>query len=194
MVTIRHPPACQIVRPELTCQMVLPTSTIRAAVPGRLAMLGILMLLLLGLASCSETKMAVPETATGSSTISESERQAIMLELRKSFDTTTGIGEIRRLSVDTFLVDVRQVEHLVCLREDGIATEGDFTRSEIKAIKEQANRQRKRPQYDITSIKQTSPDTVEVTTGDFGTAGGEVILFQQIDSEWRFKSIGRWIE
>ena len=149
--------------------------------------------LLLCLASCSGPGRAFPETEILNSVISESERQAIMRKL-ESWDITTGIGEIERLSVDTFSVNVRGSPHHVSLQEDGIHTEGELTPSDMDSIKEKANRHRSLSQFDISSIKQTSSNTVEVMTGDFGTATGEVILLQRTGTVWQVKSVGRWVE
>ena len=112
----------------------------------------------------------------------------------ESWDITTGIGEIERLSVDTFSVNVQGNPHHVSIREDGIHTKGELTSSEMDSIKKKANRHRSLPQFDISSIKQTSSNTVEVMTGDFGTATGEVILLQRTGTIWQVKSIGRWVE
>jgi len=135
----------------------------------------------------------LPEKAVVSSTISETERQAIGRKLER-WGVTTEIGEVERLSVDTFSVDVRGIQHLVSLREDGIYTEGEFTSAEIDSIKEQANRHRSMPQFAISSIKQTSSNSVEAMTGDLGTAIGEVILLQRIGTTWQVKSVNRWVE
>ena len=112
----------------------------------------------------------------------------------ESWDITTGISEIERLSIDTFSVNVQGKQHLVSLREDGIHTEGELTPSEMDSIKEKANRHRSLLQFDISSIKQTSSNTVEVMTGDFSTATGEVILLQRTGTVWQVKSVGRWVE
>ena len=116
-----------------------------------------------------------------------------MLKL-ESWDITTGIGEIERLSVDTFSVNVRGSPHHVSLQEDGIHTEGELTPSDMDSIKEKANRHRSLSQFDISSIKQTSSNTVEVMTGDFRTATGEVILLQRTGPVWQVKSVTRWVE
>ena len=149
--------------------------------------------LLLCLASCSGPGRALPETEILNSVISESERQAIMRKL-ESWDITRGISEIERLSIDTFSVNVQGKQHLVSLREDGIHTEGELTPSEMDSIKEEANRHRSLLQFDISSIKQTSSNTVEVMTGDYGTATGEVILLQRTGTVWQVKSVTRWVE
>ncbi len=133
---------------------------------------------------------------TVKSDVSQKEEQAIMQELERwdlPVDTSMVEG-IKRLSVDSFSVTVDGIECIVSLREDRIITRGDLSTSEIASIKEEANQQREYPQFDISSIEQTSPNAVEVTTGDFGTATGEIIRLERSDGIWTVKSVATWVE
>jgi hypothetical protein len=149
--------------------------------------------LLVAAVSCSGRRMAPQAGPQATGDISASERAAILRHLAKAGETED-IGAIRRVSVDTFHVDVGGVDYVLSLRADRILTYGDPTAREIELIKEEANRRRRMKQFDITSIKKTGADTVEAMTGDFGTATGEVIAFERREGDWKVKSVTTWVE
>jgi len=125
--------------------------------------------------------------------ISDSERRAIEAELG-DWGATGEIGPITRLSVDSFSVDFDGITHYVSLREDGILTEGSMSSDEIEVIKRLALNRRKMPDRDISSIEQMEDGSVEVTTGDFGTASGELIVLKRHGTVWQVESVGSWVE
>lgn len=142
-------------------------------------------ILCLLLSACSP-----PEPAN--SEITKEEHEAIMRRL-SDWGTTgpTDETKITRLSVDTFLAEHRGLSRLVSLREDGIITEGDLTSDEIESIKQTANAKRRWKHFEISSIKQKGPESVEVWTGFMG---GEVITFVRSNKTWVVKAVGQWNE
>lgn len=150
-------------------------------------------LLALVLASCSGRLPVRTNDAEVGAGISVSDRAAIIARVG-NLGAGEEIGEIKRLSVDTFCVDVGGVPHIVSLRDDGIVTEGGLSASEIEAIKRMANSARRLKEFSISSIKQTGTDSVEVMTGDFGTATGEILIFERANGTWRLTSASLWVE
>lgn len=159
------------------------------------------LILALALVSCSSgrdvpTKQPATKSNASSpreSEISPPERQAIKKQI-ESQGFKGAIGEIKRKSVDTFHVDVEGVSCIISLREDGIWTEGDLSPSEIDFIKRTANDRRRWTQFNISSIRQTGPNKVTVMTGDFGTASGELFVFERSNNTWQMKSASHWVE
>jgi len=143
--------------------------------------------------ACLGCSGGVSDGDPGNRSISDSERRAIEAELGE-WGATSEIGTITRLSVDSFSVDVDGIAHYVSLREDGILTEGSMSSDEIEVIKRLALSRRKMPDRNISSIEQMADGSVEVTTGDFGTASGEVIVLKRHGAVWQVESVGSWVE
>jgi len=50
------------------------------------------------------------------------------------------------------------------------------------------------PDREISSIRHLADGTVEVMTGDPGTASGDVIVLKRSGSGWQVERIGNWVE